>query len=136
MIMTLPSKTPTIVSIKTGTEGPKYDPYGYTKITVERNGHKAVYHSGLLEVVIIDDQEYPANHQNDIPVLDERLLNTVGINWEALNAIPDMLMNKPLRCKCGKPSLIYQRGFVGEGITICKRCGQILEEEDATPYVI
>jgi len=45
------------ISTRTGTEGPRHDPYSFTEITVEARGHRVTVHYGLGEWIEVDGSQ-------------------------------------------------------------------------------
>lgn len=67
-----------------GTEGPSFDPYAYTEITVERFGHVVCLHCGLAEWIEIDGErtEVPDLSLTDMVVRFKELTGFEPYEWE------------------------------------------------------
>lgn len=105
------------VAMKTGIEGPRHDPYGYTEWTWERSGHRIVLHEGLGDWVEIDgtriDRGTPARWVFE---------TSVGISLKTLERV----IHRPKRC-CDRQSIYEVDGYPGESFDVCGNCGAIVD---------
>ena len=112
----------TNVTIKTGTEGPKYDPYSFTEVTVERCGHKFFSHEGLGEFYKIDGEK--TTYANWIEKSGGYPHQFVF--WKMLGRqqqVEHHLKSCPKRDGCRDVD-----GFPGESLLVCG-CGKVLDYE-------
>ena len=119
------------IYIKTGTEGPKHDPYGYEEITVEREGVTVMLHSGLdyfvklngkKVAVPVSDGSYPDNVRKTYLKIAETFEQYAGITAEvAKRAL------RKYKCRkidgCRHKHTKWVDGFPGEEYEICLKCG-------------
>lgn len=111
------------VTMKTGSEGPRHDPYSYTEVTVRGTlGKRKIditLHEGLAEWVKLGNRKPAYESQTYRPrAAFERL---VGVRYTAL----ERALNRPRQC-CNKPRLESQSGFPGETLTVCIHCNAIV----------
>lgn len=121
------------ISIRHGTEGPVYDPYGYGEITITLTNDKViVYHCGLAEWCLVyyhgkreKYHSYLYNGETDdkaaavfeketglTPIQAERYYNR---------------LHHPKKCrKCGSRQRISQRGHPGETLWCCSKCERVV----------
>jgi hypothetical protein len=107
------------VHIKHGTEGPGFDPYGYTEITAYHNGREVMLHSGLGEYVVVngtvaDDGGDPLKYFTKL------------VGWNAHQLMVWHYRTKSRCSKCGGRAHHYEPGYPGETMTICKN-GHIMD---------
>lgn len=108
------------IRIKSGTEGPRQDPYSYTEYHVRG----VVLHLGLAEWIRVQGHDRLPEHGVTPLECFERLTGFT----------PDLLekaYRKSIsRCrKCGCKRLESQSGFPGEELIVCSRCGEIITTE-------
>ena len=115
------------ITLKTGTEGPRHDPYGYSEWIFVRRGKKAILHEGLSEWVSIDGQK---NTNREICLMEgkdseiaARLMfeKEVGVSLKTLEKV----IHRPKRC-CNKPRITSSPGYPGETLYICANCENIV----------
>lgn len=100
-----------------GNEGPKYDPYGYTELTLEKNGRTYVVHMGLALWFKVDKIKIDLCEPEQV----ERMLKTwTGYTpmelerwmWRAIG-------RRRSKCpKCGGP-IECADGYPGETVYYC-----------------
>ena len=108
---------------KTGTEGPKHDPYAYEEITLrttyaDGKTFTVAVHQGLAEWTKLNDKLFWHTHGK--ATCDE-ILGMVGLNYRLL----EKLANEQRCFKCG--------GTKGKWIEFgiqCARCGEYIYFED------
>lgn len=109
-------------SFRSGTEGPRYDPYGWNEICAEKNGKVYVLHMGLAQWLSID-----GTHQQDIPFDDvsSKFEEIIGMKIED---IMQQNYSERSRCpKCGCEELENQDGYPGEHFVVCSKCKEIVD---------
>lgn len=111
----------TVISKRTGTEGPSYDPYHYDEITVERGFNKITYHSGLQAFVIVEDiGSNPIKIEtSNKEKINEIFVQNIGHELDdILKALHKIKSLKKCR-QCGSKKLESMGGFAGESFTMC-----------------
>jgi len=122
----------THLSRDTGSEGPKHDPYSYTRITFERGSRIITMHNGLGQFIILNGVRIdPPDYVRMCKKCTNRWLEhmwqkytdlTVAQTERALHKIED-----PPRCtKCGSKSLHWVSGYPGETLKVCYKCDAIV----------
>ena len=108
------------VRIKTGNEGPGWDPYSYTEYHVHTPRGKTVLHEGLGDWMTFDGEKYEdVFHEN----LRKVFTRMIGFSVEQLERIARKLNSK---CrKCGGREFDCESGYPGETFEICHTCGHI-----------
>jgi hypothetical protein len=112
-----------MVSLKVGREGPKWDPYAFDEWHVERGTHKIIGHFGLAIWVSIDSVKFggPRCTEKGLYRLFE---DAVGVTIPVLEKA---FQRYHSRCKkCGKTRLIGSRGYPGETLWLCAKCGDVV----------
>lgn len=107
---------------RTGAEGPRHDPYGYTEIEYVHGGDKTVWHEGLgCWVEHNGIRTGPAGF--DESVLAAEFKACTGYTpWE----LERFLMRARERCRyCGGRDFCSVAGFPGETLYVCTRCDKI-----------
>jgi len=134
---------------KSGTEGPRHDPYGYTEITARRNGHAVTLHTGLAVWLKVNGEMFDAKITKEQKLLlnqltDEWELCTVWdpdhskkefeayiVEFERLIGFTPKQMERwerkaRSRCRCGSKEFKYVDGYPGEHFTMCVKCDNIV----------
>ena len=132
-----------MLSIETGSEGPKHDPYSYRKHIVYINDMIVTYHIGLavwLEFVEgathkrIDANELYGPKMSDLDIAFEDL---TGIEIGKFEKYYYMLHGEKTKCpKCGHRKFEWHGGFVGESLQACAKCKAIVYCEQVTDSMI
>jgi hypothetical protein len=123
--------------VKHGREGPLYDPYGYTEITVWRflqNGefHTFTLHDGLATYLEVDGRIF---EYLDYKVQRKLFQEWAGIDPTKIDKINTRIHGPYSKCPhCGTKRLEYGGGYVGEQMQFCPKDGP-LWSEDPTPYI-
>ena len=110
------------VDIRTGTEGPRHDPYGYEELTVtsERCG-TVTLHTGLGTWLRVNGACANEGDHNRCVKLFEWVC---GITPQAARRAYERLRN---RCqKCGGTDQRAQSGYPGETFYFCVRCDTVV----------
>lgn len=118
----------TKVSHTTGSEGPKHDPYHYDEITVETGGVRITLHSGLMVWLDIETpiekvrQDLFGSDYDNGDHIFECLTGYHPSQWLKWHE------DARSRCRqCGNHKKFrYGRGYVGETVTICGVCGNVI----------
>lgn len=111
-----PTVNGTRIDITHGTEGPHYDPYSYTEVTVWRLGHVWTLHSGL-GVWMQKDGTHIEGAEKDLYELFEKETGANPHQWE------HWYYDRRHRCpQCGTRNLTSESGYPGETITCCPKC--------------
>jgi hypothetical protein len=111
------------ISTRTGTEGPRHDPYSFTEITVEARGHRVTVHYGLGEWIEVDGT-------------GERLMALPDASC-VMEALTGLTLAQAERALRKRDESYYRRhkahggyewssGYPGEELCFCK-CGQCID---------
>jgi hypothetical protein len=113
------------ITIKTGTEGPRHDPYAYTEITVDGRNGRTTYHSGLGEWVQAPDGKefYPGEG----PTLTYIFKRFVGVVPSVAERFANMAPYKRHAAKCSSRKFETVSGYPGETLVTCSACGEVVE---------
>lgn len=124
----------TRVFSRTGTEGPRHDPYGYTELQVRNERGSFVLHEGLavwVEVRLRNAKpvrfETPRFTQEEI---EEIFTVAAGMSPETARRCLRRLASAPLRAhnaRCGSRAFECAGGMPGESLTVCRACGAVVE---------
>lgn len=116
----------TTVTIKSGSEGPCHDPYHYEEITVQRpDGRVVVYHEGLGIWAEANDGAAVDRTKEDAAALFERY---AGVSVRALKrAMHKAHERKFTRHPCGMSHMKDVNGYPGETLTVCGKCGAVID---------
>ena len=112
------------IEIRTGSEGPRHDPYHFTEVTVEGRAGRVTYHSGLgdwtkLDGDLVDDVTGEAK------IAFERL---TGVTPDVAEQTYYKLKHRrTARHSCGTKHLRWQAGYPGEELLMCEKCGDVLD---------
>jgi hypothetical protein len=114
------------VSIKTGSEGPRHDPYSFCELVVERpNGDSVMIHSGLGDWCHVtrwgkDNIVFATNGEQ----ASRRMFETyVGCTPEVvLKAYRSLPYRRVKAHPCRPRQFIDVGGYAGESFTICTHC--------------
>ena len=132
------------ISVRTGSEGPHYDPYHFTEICFTRtDGIQVVLHSGLAEWCEVSDQKhfrgsdylYLLHLRRRIPKLSklraefkeayQLFEEATGMDPKKAEQLAYRLEN-PTRCKkCGRKKMKWEPGYPGEYLLLCEKCHNI-----------
>lgn len=119
----------TTVHVKTGTEGPRHDPYGFTEITVDGRNGKVTFHSGLSTWLTQNTAFSQIKYTGDEVTIAE-FERLVGVTPQV--AYLAVLRNKQRKVRrhlrsCPKRKEVYEAdGYPGESLLICG-CGSVLD---------
>lgn len=128
------------LSSRTGSEGPRHDPYGYHEYTVEIqiNGFKNVitYHCGLGEWLEINGDRidhgsfnsWGKEYDQGTKILDNIFEDVAGFEIGKFEEYLNEIDSRNRRC-CDKPRLEWVHGFPGEHLLICQTCHKIVDSQ-------
>jgi hypothetical protein len=116
----------TTISMTTGSEGPRHDPYHYEEMTVEGRNGTIVLHSGL--VTWLKHNKRTFKNEDEAVLMFEVLVGVpphiaLRAYWEVENRKAKALWRKHRHCK-GETRNTH--GYPGEHFMICG-CGEILD---------
>jgi len=115
----------TTIRIKTGSEGPRHDPYAYREITVSRPKGSVTLHLGLVEWVAVNGEHWKDYDREAIDVFEA----FAGITLpQAIRAHHEVRARRVRYHPCGQKHLEWVDGYPGESLLICERCGAVLDE--------
>lgn len=118
----------TSLSVRYGQEGPRHDPYSTIDVTVSRLGNDVRLHSGLLDYIEINGERMDENHPylvgTTLPSLFEA---ATGMDVGLVSRYNEVLASRCRVCFNAK-KFRYSRGYVGETLTICDVCGNIVSD--------
>ena len=118
---TSPSQAGTHVTVTYGKEGPAYDPYGYTEITVYRPGRPGVcLHTGLAVWVSVGGRRLDGLDEDAAIARFTGITGAAPNKWEAWHA-----RARQACPQCGGRALREVGGYHGETAHICRKCGEI-----------
>lgn len=114
--------------MRTGSEGPRHDPYSYTEYTVETPNAEVLLHEGLAvfkevngERVSAKSGDYDAAHA----FFDCDLVKHTGFTLAQLERIS---RNAKSRCRKGGYHDTYsESGYPGEEFEVCTKCGEVVD---------
>jgi hypothetical protein len=110
---------------RTGTEGPRHDPYGYEELEARTPEGSIILHSGLMDWLKQDkDATITAFDKAAIGALRRRFEQHAGFTIEQLFRFHRKLSS---RCrKCGSTEFVSVRGYPGEHFEICAKCNSVV----------
>jgi len=113
---------------RSGTEGPRHDPYHYDEFIVTKRGRTAILHLGLTAWLSIDGQRWnwikgSTAESNSIKHFE----HFCGCSLEAVEKAWDRLTDPPKcpSCGLGRNHRVSCGGFPGEELVQCT-CGAIV----------
>lgn len=114
------------LSIETGIEGPKHDPYSYQVLIFENNYNKIELKQGAFNCWIkVNGKKF---EEDEAPNgIDWMFKLRTGLHpWE-FERIYQRIKN-PKHCpRCGSTKRKWVSGFPGETFTVCRACEQIID---------
>ena len=122
----------TKIAVRTGTEGPKEDPWSWTEREFERGGHRYVLRQGLdfwLEVDGARSRPYVSGDGPEDEGAVRRFERLTGMPLARFDRYADRIGN-PRRCpKCAGRRMAWRDGYPGESIRLCRDCGEVVAHE-------
>lgn len=121
---------------RSGTEGPRHDPYGWEEFEVHRNGNEVMYRAGGLGYVRLYLNGLCAFelYDRDGPVsstVDKFFeLHTGHSRREWEEATERLMAHRMSKCsECGSKHFKAERGYPGETFTVCADCGHVVASD-------
>jgi len=119
-----------MISRRSGSEGPRHDPYSYVEFKVTINDAIFTLHMGLAEFLEVESPrgtirvDNTNEHPNQVETLFEDLS---GVDLDQLEPWYDRVHGRPNRCpRCGCRETVCHDGYVGEQIEVCAKCKKIV----------
>lgn len=112
------------IELRTGTEGPRHDPYSYDEWTLSRGARTWKIHDGLASWVKLNDVlvESPAGGELD----DALKASGCPLSLRELRKYYERIRTTPLKLHKAHGGARWAEGFPGEELLICK-CGAVLD---------
>lgn len=114
---------------KTGSEGPSYDPYGFTELHVHTADNiDVVLHEGLAMYFLLNGLRtniVGADYDNPKDIFDKVLLDVTGFTEAQLRRF-----HRKASSRCpegGYHDTESVRGYPGESLEICCKCGKVVD---------
>lgn len=113
------------VNVKTGTEGPRHDPYGYEEYTFEVESKKYKLHLGLCDYLEKNGKALTENYDGILKIFPSILNKRLD---QFLEEVAKLENHEDEVCpKCGCPQCNWKNGHPGETLLICDNCGEVLD---------
>lgn len=113
------------VHFRTGSEGPRHDPYSYEEWTIETPENTVQIHQGLGDWIKCNGREYPETARGSRGDLDNFLTEKVGFTLEQIRRIHRNLKS---RCpKGGQHEEEWISGYPGEDLLFCHKCEKFVD---------
>ncbi len=117
------------VNLRSGSEGPSFDPYHFDEITVDRpNGDVVTIHQGLAEWCKVERggrTVFEVEGGGPSRTLFEAYVGcSPSIVERAYHSLPGRRMKAHA---CRPRSFLDVGGFPGESLTICNHCGEVVD---------
>jgi hypothetical protein len=118
----------TTITVRTGTEGPRHDPYHFEEVTVERDdGRKVTLHLGLAVWSEASGGPLPERTDSE-PDAFHMFERYSGVSYVAMmkayRAIP---LRRMKAHRCGMKYFRDVDGYPGETMTVCGKCGDVID---------
>lgn len=117
------------VHVKTGSEGPRHDPYAYREVTVKTPRGKTVLHEGLGTWLSHNGHTFKRRpkgmtyEQWEAWLRTDKFVKLTGHTIQQLERIHRRLEG---RCrKCGGRDFTWESGYPGEELQVCTACDRI-----------
>ena len=113
------------LTVKTGSEGPRWDPYGYVELQVfdQRTDRTVVLHQGLGDWLKVDGEMRATANENPAGVFKDLLGFSPGMVERWMERVRH-------RCgKCFSKRFEWQAGYPGESLKCCTKCGEVCDYE-------
>ena len=122
----------TRIELRSGSEGPRHDPYGYEEWSITRaDGRKVTVHiGGLIEWVRYDD----GRSKRQFDCADTNLLAKfeacAGVSLHAVRRAYSAAKARRVKYHpCGQKHIHWVLGYPGEELLACEQCGTIFDSE-------
>jgi len=117
----------TCIDIKTGSEGPRHDPYGYEEITVTRpNGDVVTLHEGLTVWLKLNNSAQYMFTSSTYEDAVKKFEFFAGCSPAIARRAYERMQ---YRCKCGSRDLRSVAGFPGESLNVCNACNTVVSSD-------
>jgi hypothetical protein len=112
------------LTIKTGSEGPHYDPYSFTEFKHTRHTDKreVLLHMGLGEYIRVNGKEVIEN--GPLCTEEEKFKELTGFYSWQWEFFINRLRKKCRKCGCKRSR--WMSGYPGETFRICAKCEEVL----------
>ena len=104
---------------KSGSEGPRHDPYSYSEYIVHLNEETYILHLGLENYFKIDKVTMAYDQQ-----AVDCFYRKTGFT---LHSFDESYYRKRSQCSCGSRDIEAQSGFPGETMYVCVKCKKIVD---------
>lgn len=111
------------ISLKTGSEGPRHDPYSYEEVTVEGRNGKTTAHIGLG--CWVRNNSGPKIHVEDVD-LDKAFERYTGVSIAVATKLYHTLPYRKHARRCGCKETGSVSGYPGETLEVCLKCGEVV----------
>lgn len=119
----------THVTMRSGREGPRHDPYHFDEMTVRRpDGRTITVHLGLA---VWADARWPNGMQqttDDETEVWNLFTQVAGVTYDVAERAFHSLPARRMRAhKCGVKHLFECSGYPGETFIVCRACGGVID---------
>lgn len=122
------------LSIETGTEGFKHDPYSYSIYIFENDNKKIEWKQGLVEWLKVNGETIKVYKENPFEEEDtfykkyEALFKKhTGLDYDQFMKAYEKIKNPKYCPDCGSKKRTWASGFPGETFMVCGDCGKIVD---------
>ncbi len=120
------------LSLKTGSEGPRHDPYGFEEYEIDTPSGETTLHLGLGFWLKHNGRRIEAAGRAEESELCGPILKKLtGFSLDEILALKERVeKHRSRRCaKCGASSRHFrsESGFPGEHFTVCGKCGHVAD---------
>lgn len=92
------------VYVRTGTEGPRHDPYIFTEVTfVKTDGTEVRYHYGLAQWLEVNGKPIDVPYEE----MDDKFEELTGMSAGAAERVPDKLQDRYVRTLSKEEQHVY-----------------------------
>lgn len=111
------------LTLKNGTEGPRFDPYSCKEMTVVQNGDRITFHTGLRDFLSVNNETIISRNYDKCA---EKFKELTGLDERMFLRAYDRI-NTVTRCpECGSKSFEWVQGYPGEELLICTKCREVV----------
>ncbi len=114
------------IHIKTGTEGPKHDPYAYEELVVKRPNGTVTLHEGLGVWCKLEKIPAVYRDENALVIFEQ----ATGITPATAKRVWCRQQERPLRehnARCKGRNFSCVSGYPGETFAMCTLCGEVVD---------
>lgn len=115
------------VTIRSGTEGPHHDPYGYEEYSIVTPGQHVTLHDGLTCYLKVNGETTYAHTPDEVRGLFTRFAELTGgspADWRKWQA------QRNSKCRaCGCKRLAWVAGYPGESFLMCRKCDEVVDSQ-------